>query len=238
MPDIFTYVPGELCDEIIECGYKLSEWGNREIIFENEKRRCFSALLNPKDHPCMYRSEDYKCLRFEPPSGYCFIAEKKLYEMYIDLTSDIEEGKNKEGINKEGTNIGDNSEPGGNFGIPAEILKLYYQSIIPLENYIYGMYRKPECLVFTTIIPDQISRFDKRIDIPLLIDNSLEFYINNLFELRKEGDNLFIDKLLFHYFSHEANKGLYSIYTDNKSDVTVFADKTGKVIILGNYDKK
>lgn len=44
-----------------------------------------------------------------------------------------------------------------------EIMKLYLDSVMPIENYTFGLYRLPECLVTSTIIGDQISLLDKRL---------------------------------------------------------------------------
>ena len=47
---------------------------------------------------------------------------------------------------------------------------------IPLENYVFGTYKNPIVLIDTSVISDKISTYNKIIDIPLLYDNSEEFF--------------------------------------------------------------
>lgn len=47
---------------------------------------------------------------------------------------------------------------------------------IPLEEYIFGTYKNPVVLIDTSVISDKISTYNKIIDIPILFDNSEDFY--------------------------------------------------------------
>ena len=46
----------------------------------------------------------------------------------------------------------------------------------PIDKYFFGSYIKPRVLIDTSIISDKISVYNKFIDIPLLYNNSEEFY--------------------------------------------------------------
>ena len=47
---------------------------------------------------------------------------------------------------------------------------------IPLEEYKFGTYKNPLVLIDTSIISDKISLYNKIMDIPLLYDNSEDFF--------------------------------------------------------------
>lgn len=80
---------------------------------------------------------------------------------------------------------------------------LYISSIVSSKNYVFGTYRMPECLIACTILPENIQVKNKIIDFPILYDNSVELYINNLVSEMKENYThyeeisvgLFLDKL-------------------------------------------
>lgn len=48
--------------------------------------------------------------------------------------------------------------------------------ICNLNDYIIGSYEEPRALICSTILPENISIYNKIIDTPLLIENSKEFY--------------------------------------------------------------
>lgn len=59
---------------------------------------------------------------------------------------------------------------------------------IPLEEYTFGKYKNPAVLIDTSVIADKISLYDKNMDIPLLFDNSEDFFYE--LEIRKMIDEL------------------------------------------------
>lgn len=103
------------------------------------------------------------------------------------------------------------------------ICDLYIQSIIPAENYVFGMYRIPEVLVSCTVLPDKITRLDKRRDSPVLIDHSQELYINNLFEGLREKNSNFNDTILHLLFSELCRKG--NMKKISGKDMDIFINK-------------
>ncbi len=106
-----------------------------------------------------------------------------------------------------------------------EVMKLYMDSIIPIKDYIFGMYRLPECLVTTTVIPEQISLLDKGLGSPILFNNSEELYINNLIEdFRQKYDNL-NDRLLFGFFKGRATEGEMEMIEKDGNGFVAFIDK-------------
>lgn len=104
-------------------------------------------------------------------------------------------------------------------------LELFNQSIIPIEKYIFGSYRIPECLVLSTIIAGQIEVLDKRLDSPVLFGNSEELYINNIIETYREEYDDFNDAILYSFYSKLVDLGKMEIIEDAYKKIAVFMDK-------------
>ncbi len=170
MVEVYYYLPSSEADNVIECGLKLSRWSDREVDLNGERRKCISALLNPKDDAKMLQSKEHTCVKLQVHPRSCYIAERY-------------------------------------FAGGAGTGELYSKSIIPAYNYVFGSYRMPQCLVMTTILPGYIRRYDKRLDSPVLYDNSEELYINNMLEFLGEDDAGFKDALLYCYFERLAATG-------------------------------
>jgi hypothetical protein len=104
-------------------------------------------------------------------------------------------------------------------------LELFNQSIIPIEKYIFGSYRIPECLVLSTIIAGQIEVLDKRLDSPVLFGNSEELYINNIIETYREEYDDFNDAVLYSFYCKLVDAGKMEIIEDSDKKIAVFIDK-------------
>ena len=86
-----------------------------------------------------------------------------------------------------------------------EVMKPYIDSIMPIKIIFWNV-QTSGCLVTSTIIPEQISLLDKRLDSPVLFDNSEELYINNVIEdFKQEYDDLTTDFCLA--FERTATEG-------------------------------
>ncbi len=191
MVEVYYYIPAEEVENAVECGLKLSVWFDKEVHIWHDKKKCLSALLNPKDDMEKYRSESLRCVKLELYPRYCFVADRYLYEV---------------GLNH------------------PEVMKLYLDSVMPIENYTFGLYRLPECLVTSTVIGDQISLLDRRLDSPILIDKSEELYLNNLIEDYKEENPGFNDTLLYYYYCNLVQKGKLIKIEEEGKDIVVFLD--------------
>lgn len=80
MVEVYFYMPADRADYAVECGIKLSEWYSRETVIDCSSKKCIAALLNPRDEYEKYISSDYRCLKLEVESKYCFVADRSLYE--------------------------------------------------------------------------------------------------------------------------------------------------------------
>ncbi|MDF2524385.1 MAG: hypothetical protein K0R31_2026 [Clostridiales bacterium] len=107
----------------------------------------------------------------------------------------------------------------------SDVRDLYTKSIRPVKEYLFGSYRLPECLIIGTVIAEQISLLDKRMDSPLLFNSSEELYINNILELYKEKHSNFNDTLIYYFYCMLKEKGKVDKIEDTGSNVAVFRDK-------------
>ncbi len=105
-----------------------------------------------------------------------------------------------------------------------ELMNLYYKSVIPLENYIFGSYRLPECLVTTTVIAEQIHIVNKAQDIPVLFNNSEELYLSNLLEFNKEIYKNFEDMILYCFYTKLSELGIFVKIEDKDKGMAVFIE--------------
>lgn len=193
MVEVYFYMPAKQADDVVGCGIKLSEWYNREVEIDGERKKCISTLLNPRDDYGKYMSADYKCLKLEVLPKYCHVADRVLYQSGLAFP---------------------------------EVMDKYVRSIIPVEKYTFGRYRLPECLVTSTVIGDYVSLLDKRLDSPILFNNSGELYINNIIEGFKEENDDFNDVLLYFYFDNMVRIGKMRKVEDPASSMAVFTLET------------
>lgn len=113
------------------------------------------------------------------------------------------------------------------------LMEMYEKSIIPVEEYVFGRYRLPECLVVSTVIGGNIFVLDKRKDSPVLYNSSRELYLSNTIEAFREKYDDFNDTLLYSFYELYANQYGIEKIPDEDSGLTVFIDrKTGKFVIL------
>lgn len=111
-------------------------------------------------------------------------------------------------------------------------LELYYKTILPLEDYRFGTYRLPECLITTTILAGEAAVLDKRMDSPVLYTNSEELYINNILQELREEHAEIDDVLLYSMFDKLYDKGLVEKMQRPDCESTVFLSKSGKTYCI------
>lgn len=104
--------------------------------------------------------------------------------------------------------------------------EMYMKSILPAKEYVFGSYRLPECLITGTIIAEQISLLDKRMDSPLLFNSSEELYINNIIESYRENHSDINDTLIYYFYSKLADSGKVDKIEDIKSRLAVFKNRS------------
>lgn len=201
--EIYYYVKSENVANILDCGLKLSAFHNKEVAIGNEKLRCFSGLLNPKDDPELYKSGEYTCLKVQVKKEKCFVADRFLYEAAL------------------GQALG---------------LELYHQSILPVDKYIFGTYRLPECLITTTILAGEASVLDKRMDSPIIYTNSEELYVNNILQEFREQHAEFDDCLLYSLFDKLTDLYIFEKVENEERGIAVYRTQGGKTYCIRKPD--
>ena len=118
-----------------------------------------------------------------------------------------------------------------------EVMELYNYSIIPLERYIFGSYRLPECLITSTAINGQVAILDKRLDSPILFDKSEDLYVNNLIQIYKEEHDDFNDAMIYSFYCKLAEIGRVKKIEDGQKKIAVFLDpEAGKSFVTRVID--
>lgn len=116
-----------------------------------------------------------------------------------------------------------------------KLMKLYFQSIVPSGDYIFGKYRFPECLITTTIIGDNIGILNKKKDSPRLYENSAGLFVNNVAEHFREKHKDFNNDILYYFLKNKADRNAnFDVIADNEEGITFFLDDlTGEVFSIG-----
>ncbi|EPR14326.1 hypothetical protein [Ruminiclostridium papyrosolvens] len=113
-----------------------------------------------------------------------------------------------------------------------ENLELYNKSVIPLEKYIFGTYRKPECLITSTILAGEAARLDRCMDLPVIYENSETLYINNIINNFREQYDKFDDYLLYSFFSRLEEMGKVNTIKSSDGGKAVFTTESGEIYCI------
>lgn len=105
-----------------------------------------------------------------------------------------------------------------------EVRDDYLQTMVRLKEYAFGSFRKPECLIFTTILPDQISIPGKRPEDPLLYESSEKLYVSNLLERYQDRYDEINSALLYCFLARQEEEGLNRGYCSEGSGIALFKD--------------
>lgn len=108
-----------------------------------------------------------------------------------------------------------------------ENIDFSYNFISNPDEYILGDYEEPVALIYSTILPENISIYNKLIDIPIIIENSKEYYyekaINDMIEYEKFTKYELYQMLLIlgnqkKIFDIKYNENGIRIYQDKKDN--------------------
>lgn len=112
------------------------------------------------------------------------------------------------------------------------IMRRYQESMVPLSKYNYGLFRNPECLVFTSIMADRIEVTGKAKDIPVLFESSEALYLGNIMDQIEEVHKDSGNTLLYAYYTYLESQGQVDRVSDHDSGITLFINKsTGQYIV-------
>jgi len=111
-------------------------------------------------------------------------------------------------------------------------MELYYKTIIPIEKYMFGSYRLPECLITTTILAGEASVLNKKMDSPVLYSNSEELYINNILQELREQYAEIDDSLLYYFLDKLADLAKLDKIENSNIGTSVFKNKLGRTYCI------
>ncbi len=105
-----------------------------------------------------------------------------------------------------------------------ELEKKYIDTMVQLDRYFFGSFRSPECLVFTTVLSEQISPLEKGLGEPILYQNSETLYVNNLLEQYKSRFDDINQVLLYSFLTLQKQNGCVEGLQSDEKGLAVFFD--------------
>jgi hypothetical protein len=106
----------------------------------------------------------------------------------------------------------------------ARIMDRYLKSLVPLTDYRFGVYRNPECYIFTSILPESIEVTGKVQDIPVLFESSETLYSSNVLNRFQELLNDSGNTMVYAYCRYLESLGKMTGIKDDDSGLTLFID--------------
>lgn len=104
------------------------------------------------------------------------------------------------------------------------LMERYMKTLVPLSEYRFGIFRNPECLVFTSVLPEQIEVTGKAQDAPVLFESSESLYLGNLInEIRQQRQDSG-NALIYAYCCYLESKGKMRRIENPGLGTTVFID--------------
>jgi len=104
------------------------------------------------------------------------------------------------------------------------LMERYMKTLVPLSDYRFGVFRNPECLVFTSILPEQIEITGKAQDTPVLFESSESLYLGNLLEEIKHQHRDSGNTLAYAYCRYLESKGGMRCIENRDLGIAVFLD--------------
>ncbi|MCL2164250.1 MAG: hypothetical protein FWH55_07630 [Oscillospiraceae bacterium] len=109
-----------------------------------------------------------------------------------------------------------------------KVMKMYWDNLIPANEYRLGTFVKPEALVTATVIPGRIAIADRKADALSVIGDNTELYLNNHIESLKDKQEDIKNELLYHYYKAKVVAGkCVMLGTDAPGNKVIFADQSG-----------
>lgn len=122
---------------------------------------------------------------------------------------------------------------------PLHNSSLYEETIIPAKDYVFGMYRQPECLIAKTILPNEMKIPGKGLSFPLFYESSESLYLNKIMQSMREENPRFDDIVLYYYFDNLAKCGEVEKVTDEVTGIAAFSLKDGrKPVVLTLFEQE
>ena len=115
----------------------------------------------------------------------------------------------------------------------------YRGTFLPYNKYAFGMYRRPEVLIGSTLLPEQLGRLAHRRDIPNLAGDPEALFLSQQIGNLRTGDPEADEALLFAWFSALANAGKIDTMEDTGAGLVWFRDRnSGRHAVLKKPDSR
>ena len=166
--NIYLYVKKQFTKNCLKYGMKLSEYSNILIKKDNTlTKKGIQAYFTPRDCS-LYDNTDYTILRISVNEDNLKIMtfnniDKKVLAEIDSLKKDI-------------LNIPSTIPVLNTIKDKIESKKNNNSNFIPLKEYILGTFEYPEIIISSSILPENISIYNKILDVPLLFTTSNELY--------------------------------------------------------------
>lgn len=112
------------------------------------------------------------------------------------------------------------------------MMERYMKTLVPLSDYRFGVFRNPECLVFTSILSDQIEVTGKVQDTPVLFENSESLYLSNLLDRFEQQHQDSGNTLVYAYCCYLEDDGRMRRVENRELGITVFIDPASDSYIV------
>lgn len=112
------------------------------------------------------------------------------------------------------------------------IMRRYLEALVPLSRYRFGVFRNPECLIFTSLLPDRIEVTGKAQDIPVLFESSEALYLGNAMERIEQEHQDSGNTLLYAYCAYLESKGRLIRQEDAELGITLFVEPATQQYIV------
>ena len=114
-----------------------------------------------------------------------------------------------------------------------DIMDMYWKNVIPVMEYKFGTFIKPEALIMATVIPGRVTFANKKADSITLTGDNRELYLCNHLEALHTVDSDLNNKLLYHYFKNAALTGGCTEYCpEDTGGKTIFINAGGSYVTL------
>ncbi|NLW02877.1 MAG: hypothetical protein GX027_06390 [Clostridiaceae bacterium] len=104
------------------------------------------------------------------------------------------------------------------------LMERYMRTLVPLSDYRFGVFRNPECLVFMSVLPEQIEITGKTQDTPVLYESSESLYLNNLMDEIEQQRRDSGNTLVYAYCRYLESKGNMRCIENRDLGIAVFLD--------------
>jgi len=197
------------------CGIKLTEHADRSLKLPAEpvERKFMTAWLHPDDLP--FRR--YHWLSgAESEFGYsCVRLEVDPHKCYVGEADLYRLGLTNQ-----------------------YLMDKYLESVVPLNQYTFGIFRTPECLISHSVLDGQIEMLGDAKDIPVLYESSADLYLQNKMGEYEQCSNDYGNALFFSWCRLLESKGLAERFVDNEGVKEIYiSKKTGKILVLDIPDE-